>query len=62
MSSQVKINFTYLPTVKYLRLNNYTAAENSFEDVRGETILLCLRVRNKRQLFMKTCLVKSTLA
>lgn len=61
MSFQVKINFTYLPMAKCLRLNSYAAIENSFEDVRGETILWCLHIRNTRQHLMETCLVESTL-
>ena len=46
MNFWAKINITYLPTAKSLRLNNCAAMENSFEDVRGKTVLLSLYVRN----------------
>lgn len=46
MSFWAKINFTYLPIAKSLRLNNYAAMENSFEDVRGKTVPLSLYIRN----------------
>ena len=46
MNFQGKININFLPIAKSLRFNNYAAMENSFEDVRGKTVLLSLYVRN----------------